>query len=106
MENRIHKRKIVDFKVELLADGISYAGIVENISEKGLYMIANPSNTSIDFASGTKFELKFQLPLGESLNLPCQVKWSYKTPPHCLTYSMGVEILKQPASFKKFVKTL
>jgi len=31
----------MDSKVELLADGISYAGIVENISKKGLYMIVN-----------------------------------------------------------------
>ncbi len=106
MEKRIHKRKIVAYKVEVLADGISYAGIVENISEKGLYMIANPSKTSIDFTSGTKLELKFQLPSGESLNLPCQVKWSYKTPPHGLTYSMGMEILKQSPEYIEFISAL
>jgi hypothetical protein len=47
MEKRIYKRKIVGFKVELLADGISYIGIVENISEKGLYMIVNPSRLQL-----------------------------------------------------------
>jgi hypothetical protein len=96
----------MDSKVELLADGTSYVGIVENISEKGLYMIVNPSKTSIDFTSRVKLELKFQLPSGESLNLPCQVKWSYKTPPHGLTYSMGMEILKQSPEYIEFISTL
>ncbi len=96
----------VNSKVELLADGISYAGIVENISEKDLYMIVNPSRTLIDFTSGTKLELKFQLSSGESLDLPCQVKWSYKTPPHGLTYSMGMEILKQSPEYIDFFSAL
>ena len=96
----------MDSKVELLADGISYAGIVENISEKGLYMIVNPSKTVIDFSSKTKLELKFKLPSGESLNLPCQVKWSYKTPPHALTYSMGMEILKQSPEYIEYFSAL
>ncbi len=106
MEKRIHKRKIVDYKVEVIADGISYAGIVENISEKGLYIIVNPLKTSIDFMSRAKLELKFQLPSGESLNLPCHVKWSYKTPPHGLTYSMGMEILKQSPEYIEFFSNL
>jgi hypothetical protein len=99
-------RKIFGYKVEVLADGKSYVGIVENISEKGLYMIVNPSKTSIDFTSRTKLELKFQLSSGESLNLLCQVKWSYKTPPHGLTYSMGVEILKQSPEYIEFFSAL
>ncbi len=96
----------MDSKVELLADGISYVGIVENISEKGLYMIVNPSKTLIDFTARTKLELKFQLPSGESLNLPCQVKWLYKTPPHGLTYSMGMEILKQSPEYIEYFSAL
>jgi len=96
----------IDSKVELLADGISYVGIVENISKKGLYIIVNPLKTLIDFTSRTKLELKFQLPSGESLNLPCQVKWSYKTPPHGLTYSMGMEILKQSPEYLEYFSAL
>jgi len=103
MEKRNFTRKIVNFKVKLLFDGLTYVGSVENITEEGLYVIANLSRTLIDITSGAKLELKFKLPSGESFNLPCQVKWSYKTPPHGLTFSMGMKILKQSPEYMKFI---
>ncbi len=106
MEKRIHKRKIVSLNVELIAEGKRYAGIVENITEDGLYMIANPSKTSCVFSSETKLELKFQLNSGKILHLPCKVTWSYKTPPHGLTNSIGMEIIDPPLSYKESLKAL
>lgn len=106
MENRIHKRKIVDINVNLHVEGISHAGIVENISEKGIYVVTNPSKTSCTFTPETKLELRFKLPTGESLNVPCQVKWSYKTPPHGITYSIGLEILKASSQYIEFLSAL
>jgi hypothetical protein len=106
MEKRVHKRKIVDFNVELLVNGIRYAGNAENMSRTGLYVIINPSGSTIDIASGTELELKFQLSSGQLLNIPCQVKWTYKTPPHGLTYSIGMEILKPSAKYMEFFNDL
>ncbi len=106
MERRICERIIVSLNVELISGGTSYAGVVENISEYGLYMITNPSKTQTDFASGTKLEVTFQLSSGETLKLPCIVKWSYKTPPHGLTNSMGLEILERPIEYTKFLNAL
>ena len=52
MEKRSAKRHVVGLKAELLYGGKRYAGLVENISENGLYTIAYPLNKAIDFTSG------------------------------------------------------
>lgn len=95
MERRCFKRTIVSFKAELLSDGISYAGIIENLSEEGIYIRTIPTKTSIDFTPGTPLELKFQRHSEGPLNLHlyCKVKWLYKTPPYGLTSSIGLEII-------------
>ena len=106
MDKRSDERHSVDFKAELLYDGKNYAGLVENISENGLYVIAHPLNKAIDFHSGTELNLKFQLSSGEIVNLPCKVKWSYKTPPHGLTFSIGTEIMEPSQEYKEYLKSL
>ncbi|MBI4680203.1 MAG: hypothetical protein HY753_03050 [Nitrospirae bacterium] len=69
-------------------------------------MISAPANPMIDLQPGTAFDLKFQLPSGQNVNLHCKVKWSFKTPPHCLTSSMGLEIIDPPEEYKELLKTL
>jgi len=106
MEKRSLKRKIVTLKAEIVSCGKSYAGFIENISEDGIYMITAPTETEISFLTGTTLGLKFQLPSGGTQNLHCKVMWSYKTPPHGLTHSIGMEIINPPPEYKEFLKTL
>jgi hypothetical protein len=106
MEKRRSERKIVTLKAEIVSGDKSYAGVVENISEEGIYVITTPSKNPMDFTHGTMVELKFQLHSGEGMNLHCKVIWAYKTPPHGLTNSIGVEIIEPPAQYKEFLKTL
>jgi len=106
MEKRAAKRHIVGFKTELLYGGKSYAGFVKNISEKGLHMIAYPLNRTVDFNLGSELEMKFQLSSGAVINLPCEVKWCYKTPPHGLTFRIGTEIMESSLEYKEFLKSL
>ncbi len=107
MERRRSKRIILSLEAELISGDTSYDGLIGNISEDGIYMRTMPTKTSIDtFTPGTNFELKFQLPSEEKLSLHCIVKWSHKTPPHGLTYSMGMEIIDPPPEYKKFLETL
>lgn len=106
MEKRSAKRHNIDFKAELLYSGKYYAGVVENISENGLYMTAYPLNTDLDFTSGEALELKFQLSSREVISLPCEVKWSYKNPPHGLTCNIGAEIVESPLEYIEFIKSL
>jgi hypothetical protein len=106
MGKRRSERKIVRLKAERISGDENHAVFIENLSEEGIYMITAPAKTSMDFTPGTKLELKFQLPSGETLNLRCKVIWSCKTPPDGLTNSVGMEIIAPPLKYKEFIKTL
>lgn len=87
-------KKIVSLNAELISDGRSYSGFIENFSEDGIYMRTAPTKTPINFTLGTTLKLKFQPHSGEILCLSCKVKWLYKTPVHGLTNSIGLEIIE------------
>lgn len=96
MEKRLSKRIIIGLKAEIISGDIICEGVIENLSEAGIYVITAPTKTEIDFAPGTILEVKFQFLSGETLNLQCEVKWSYKTPPHSLTNRIGMKIIDPP----------
>ena len=102
MERRDSKRKIVSISAELISDNARYAVFIENMSKDGIYIVTKPEKTKIDFTTGKKYDVKFQAASGTLLNLKCRVKWTYKTPPHGLTYSVGMEIIDPPALYKEF----
>ncbi len=106
MEGRHSRRIIVRLKAECISGHSNNAVFIENISEDGMYMITTPAKTPIAYIPGTILELKPQFPSGETLHLHCRVVWSYKTPPHGLTDSVGVEIIDPPPKYKEFLKTL
>ena len=106
MDARRNKRFIVSLEAELILKDIRIASSIENFSEEGVYVITAPSKFFPDFAPDTCFELKFQLPSGEKQCLNCRVKWSYKTPPHGLTNSIGMQIIDPPLSYKESLKAL
>ncbi len=93
MEKRLSKRIIIGLKAEIISGDIICEGVIENLSETGIYVITAPTKSEIDFAPGTILEVKFQFLSGETLNLHCEVKWSYKTPPHGLTNRIGMKII-------------
>ena len=106
-DRRRAKRIVIKLKAEIVTESQgSNIGYLENLSEEGIYMISVPANPMIDFQPGTTFDLKFQLSSGQKLNLHCKVKWSFKTPPHGLTNSMGLEIIDPPEEYKELLKTL
>lgn len=106
MDNRQFKRKIVTIKTELVYGSLRCAGIIENISPKGVYAVATPADASLDFTPGSVVDLTFEFPTGEKQHLQCRIKWSYKTPPHELTKSIGMEIIDAPASFSKLLDSM
>ena len=105
MEKRRSKRIIVSLKAELISDGTSYTGFIENLSENGLFITTAPTKTAIIFTPEAPCEIKFQLPSGETLNLPCKIIWAYRTPPHGITNSIGLEIIDQHQKYIEFLKT-
>jgi hypothetical protein len=106
MDKRQIKRKIVNIKAELIYGGVHCASLIENISHKGVYAVASPANSSFAFTPDSSVELKFEFPAGEKQHLHCRIKWSYKTPPHKLTSSVGMEIIDAPPSFNEMLESI
>jgi hypothetical protein len=106
MEARRHKRLIVTLPAEIIAGDTHIAGSIENLSDDGLYMVTAPSKASLNFKSDLPVELSITFPSGEKINLTCRVKWSYQTPPHGYTNSLGLEIIEKPPEYKEALQTL
>lgn len=105
-EKRDCQRNIVNLKAVFVYKGTSYIGLIENISECGLYMVSLPSKSAISFDQGAIHGLKLRNQCGELMKVQCMVQWFYKTPPYGLTVSVGMEILDRPPQFLEFLLTL
>ncbi len=106
MEARRHKRMIVSLPAEITTGDTRFAGSIENLSDEGLYLVTAPSKASLNFKSNVPVELSITFPSGEKINLTCRVKWSYQTPPHGYTNSLGLEILEKSPEYKEALITL
>lgn len=107
MEKRRHKRLVDNLDAEIVAGGTTYSGIIMNFSEDGLYLVTATSNKVVEIGNHSKIQLKCKLPTGESLDMECEIKWfQTKTSPHGTSFSMGMEILRPPAKYKKFITSL
>ncbi len=107
MEKRHLQRTIISSEAELILGNKSFAGLIANVSEEGIFIIVTaPEETTLDFTPEMPAELKFQLPSGEMLNLHSRVKWFYKTLSNRITFSIGMEIIEPPLKYKEFLKTL
>ncbi|RJQ50198.1 MAG: PilZ domain-containing protein [Nitrospiraceae bacterium] len=105
MEARRHKRKIVSYPAELIMEDKRYACTIENLSENGIYAVTAPQRSS-EFTVGAPIEVRFQPPSGEKQALPCRIKWSYLTPPHGFTSSIGMEIIAPPLKYTKLLESV
>jgi len=96
MEKRNFKRIVAGYKAEIIYEGKSYDGVIDDLSESGVGIIISPSETTIAIPPGAELELKFQPVSGETLNLQCKVMWLRKAPPHNLAVKIGLEIINPP----------
>ncbi len=106
MNIRRSDRVILNLPAELTIEGTRYASSIENLSEEGAYIVTAPSKNARAFSCDTLVDLKFSFPSGEIQKLHCKVKWSYLTPPHGFTNSMGLEIIDTPSVYKGLLKSL
>ena len=96
MDKRRFKRISVGYNTEIILHGISYAGVIEDLSHLGVNVIIAPSKTPFDLTPDETLEIKFQPVIKEILNFHGRVKWLYKTPRHYLTTRIGMEIINPP----------
>jgi len=100
------KRIIISLPAELICGDRRYAGSIENLSPVGAYVVTAPAKSSLDFSPHSPVALRFQFPSGERLDLHCTIKWSYATPPHGYTHSIGLEIIDPPLTYQETLTTL
>lgn len=110
MEKR-SKRIYVSLNTELIPEsGKGYSGIITDLSEDGVGVCVQTftTETTKDFITGTRLELRFQLHSGETINLYCEVVWlySYKLLSFRISNNIGVRILNSPPEYNEFLKTL
>ena len=106
MEARRAGRVITNFSAEIIYRDKRYAGSIENLSPVGAYVVTAPAQSAGDFAPDSSLEIRFQFPSGEEIILDCKIIWSYSTPPHGYTHSIGVEIIDPPRTYQETLKTL
>jgi hypothetical protein len=108
MERQGRKRIPVNFQAELIVNGKSYTGVIENLSECGTCISASLTEFAI-IIPGTTLEIKFaSSEIG--INLRCTVMWVLMNKDKIsegLRYKMGMEIIEEPApEYIEFLKTL
>lgn len=99
-------KKILNLKAELKSNDLVYAGIIENLTDKDLYVRTVAVEPCAELKPGKSLEVKFCPSEGEPIHLNGIVKWSYKTPPYGITDSIGVEITEPHLKYEDFLKTL
>ncbi len=98
-------KKITSFKAKLISDKV-YPAIVENLSENGLYIRAASNEPTSELTPGKTLKVNFNSDSGEEISLLCRILWSYKTPPHGITDSLGMEIIYPLSNYEEFFETL
>ncbi len=96
MERRNFDRINGGFEAEVIYEGRSYKGIIEDLSETGVRISTLPAEIEVDFVPGSFIDLKFQPHPGETLVLNCRIKWAEKVSPHGLKYAIGMEVIDPP----------
>jgi hypothetical protein len=107
-ERRLHKRIHYKLKADVSYDSKHSSAMIENFSETGIFKIVFPEKSVINFYPGETIGVNFQMPLGQAVDLECEIKWVriQKNSPLFLKYSMGVQIINPPPIYKEFIKTL
>ena len=105
MERRRSKRITVNLKAERISCTENCSVFIENLSEKGIYIITAPSMNT-EYVPGSELDLELELSNGETVSLNCNVKWAYDSSPEDMTSSVGLEIIDPPFEYKEFIKNL
>lgn len=108
MKKVVPLRIPVYIETQVIADGKKYSGIIGNLSEYGAFVEIDNVRSATPFMPRKKIELQFNASPRKNINLPCDVVWLYskRTPPSGLINSIGLEIIKPSAAYKKFFRAL
>ena len=96
MERRLFKRIAFGVKAEIICDGKSFGGIIEDLSETGANIITDPIEDASGFVQGAEMELKFRPVNDELMILNCKLQWIHKAHPKSQIYKIGMVLVNPP----------
>ena len=106
MPERACKRIPLNLEVRIVSCSASYTAFVRNISENGFHAkMANISSGEFT-PSESYIDLIFPLPTGDTVNLNCKKKWSYKSTSNSYIENIGAEIIDPPREYKNYYRTI
>jgi hypothetical protein len=80
--------------------GLSFTGILSNLSESGLFI-----RTNRGFTPGTVIDIKLVMPDRKISFLKGLVRRTIKTPMSSLKNGMGIELIEKDATYINFIKS-
>jgi Tfp pilus assembly protein PilZ len=95
-----HPRFTKRLEVRFTSGGLSFTGILSNLSECGLFI-----RTNRGFAPGTVIDIELVMPDGKKSFLKGSVIRTIKTPLASLKNGMGIEIIEKDATYVNFLKS-
>ncbi|RJQ14378.1 MAG: PilZ domain-containing protein [Nitrospiraceae bacterium] len=96
----------VNIEAELISSNVSYPAFVGNMSRNGIHARVAHEEPAIDLKTETIVYLKLRLPAGNTLNLNCRKRWSYKNTAASFIEYIGVEIISPPEEYREFYKAM
>jgi hypothetical protein len=95
-----HPRFTKRLEARFSSTGLSFTGILSNLSESGLFI-----RTNRGFAPGSVIDIELVMPGGKVSFLKGLVKRTIKTPMSSLKNGMGIELTEKDAIYINFVKS-
>lgn len=96
-----HPRFTKRLEVTFSAGGLSFRGILSNISENGLFI-----RTNRGFAPNTIIDIELLMPNNKISRLKGIVRRAIKTPLSSVKNGMGVELLEKDETYIKYVNSV
>jgi hypothetical protein len=106
MTDRLFKRIPVNIEAEIISFSVSCPAFIMNISEYGIHARIANLEPVISSNSETDVGFKFRLPSGETINLYCRKKWSYKNTANSFIENVGMEIIDPPNEYRSFFRNM
>lgn len=98
-------KEAAHYRVDLITEKAVHDGFIESFCDDGIYMRTFPDSGPIDLLPGARIRIGVHSPSGEKRQINCVVKWMYKTPPHGMTTSIGLEFLDHISDLKNIFET-
>lgn len=107
-EHRRSNRVDLSLFAELTFANKNLNGFIENMSENGIFKRVFSDAEFQGLLSGINVGVNFMLPSDNVIDLQCNVKWLnvYAKPFSEIIYNVGMEIIKPPKRYLKFVNDL